>query len=163
MSTDDPAGHGHPYEPAKDPYAGAPAGPPPPPAPQAGLPPWLARSAADGRVVLASFGERLLARLVDLAVLLVPVVVGAGMFADDTTGAAGIALAAVVLGYEFAMLLTQGQQTVGKKVMKLRVVSAATGGRPADGRLFVRSVVYAAPPCMSVLGAVFGMSDGLCQ
>ncbi|WP_405013787.1 RDD family protein [Kitasatospora sp. NBC_01539] len=132
------------------------------------LPRWLTPRGYGGPVppgsrTLASFGERFLARLVDFAVLLVPSVVLFVLFGGRTPGLASLAMAVVTLGYEIGMMLAAGQQTVGKKVMRLRVVEADDGGRPADGRLWARSAVYAVPQSLSTVGAFFSLLDDLWQ
>ncbi|GAA1242506.1 hypothetical protein GCM10009665_36610 [Kitasatospora nipponensis] len=124
------------------------------------LPPWLSEPAygqhVPGTRTLASPGDRFLARLIDAAVLLIPVI----LVWTVVTAAAGyfvasILIGAIYAGYDALMLLTQNQQTVGKKAMKLRVVSLAHGGRPTDNELFVRAAVYGGPLVVYCLGNLF--------
>ncbi|MGW4802881.1 RDD family protein [Kitasatospora sp. NPDC004272] len=151
MSSSTPPGYGSP----QDPYGQYPQG--------AGLPGWLARTPpgvqpAPGTRVLAAPLDRFLARLIDLAVLLVPAVllfVVVGGFLYTLLGVV------VVVGYEAAMLLTQHGQTVGKKAMRLRVVSAAHGGRPTDTELLTRAGVYGGPSLIPVVGNLFSLVNCL--
>lgn len=117
---------------------------------------------APGTRQLASILDRFLARLIDLAVLLIPIflieVVAAAAVGQIVASILG---AALVFLYEIAMLLTQNQQTVGKKAMKLRVVSLATGGRPTDNELWTRAAVYGLPQAVYCLGSLFSLLDSL--
>jgi uncharacterized RDD family membrane protein YckC len=84
----------------------------------------------------ASFGERLLAALIDGAIFLVPLVV--------------LSLALRAFGYFLVILASlayyvylEGSpsgQTVGKKVMNIRIVDADTGGPIGYGRGAIRLV-----------------------
>ncbi|MFJ9950768.1 RDD family protein [Kitasatospora sp. NPDC091207] len=159
-----------PYDPqpgAGHPQAGHPQGTPgyPPPGypqtgpgyPQAGpgYPP-------PGSPALATPADRFLARLIDFGVLLIPLIV----IQLTVTAAAGSILSAVVgavvvFGYEAVMMLTQGQQSVGKKAMKLRVVSALHGGRPSDNDLWARSAVYGLPQALYCIGSLFSLVNVL--
>ncbi|MFD7900755.1 RDD family protein [Kitasatospora sp. NPDC059747] len=171
-------GYGVPQGPY-DPQPGGPGpGTPPPgygyPPPQGGypqgggyptsgpqLPPWLGAPnpygpTAPGTRVLANPGDRFLARLIDALVLLIPLLivqfaVAAAIGAIMSSIVSGI----VVFGYEALMMMTQDQQTVGKKVMKLRVVSVEHGGRPVDNDLWIRSAVYGLPQAVYCIGSLF--------
>lgn len=72
-----------------------------------------------------------------------------------------IATGALLFGYEAVMLLTQQCQTLGKKAMKLRVVSLAHGGRPADGELWTRAGVSMVGHAVYCLGTLFALLDVL--
>lgn len=154
MSTSDPAGFD------KDPYAQQPpygqTQPPgygaPQPGPEAGAP-------IPGAPQLAPLADRLVARLIDAAVLLIPTLLLAVILG---TSFLYYALAALVaFGYEAAMLLTQGGQTVGKKVMKLRIVDVAQGGRPADNAYLIRAAVYGLPNAVYCVGSLFTLVNVL--
>ncbi|MCC9308933.1 RDD family protein [Kitasatospora sp. RB6PN24] len=111
---------------------------------------------------LAGAADRFLARLIDGAILLVPVVLIQVLLST----AIGVWLAAVVdaaiyFGYEALMLLTQGQQSIGKKAMKLRVVDAAHGGRPTDNQLLARTAVFALPQAVYCIGSLFALVNVL--
>ncbi|MEU1423500.1 RDD family protein [Kitasatospora sp. NPDC005751] len=149
---------------------GAPGYPPPAQGyPQGGgqAPPWVGPTGPygpppPGSRTLATPADRFLARLIDLGVLLIPLIVLQLAF----TTVAGSILAAVigaliVFAYEAAMMLSQGQQTVGKKAMKLRVVSATHGGRPSDNELWTRSAVYGLPQAVYCVGSVFSLVNVL--
>ncbi|MFB6892106.1 RDD family protein [Kitasatospora sp. NPDC056327] len=108
---------------------------------------------------LAPIGERLVARLIDVAVLLVPTVL---LFAVLGASILYYVVAALVsFGYEAAMLVTQGGQTVGKKVMKLRVVDVAQGGRPAQNSLLIRAALYTLPNAVYCIGSLFALLNVL--
>ncbi|MFB7948777.1 RDD family protein [Kitasatospora phosalacinea] len=153
MSSNTPPGYG----PPQDPYGQYPQG--------AGLPGWLAPTPPPGAQpvpgtrVLAAPVDRFLARLIDTAVLLIPFVV----LAIATAGSALYYVLAgiVMVGYEGAMLLTQHGQTVGKKAMRLRVVSAAHGGRPTDNELWARAGVYGGPMVIPFVGGLISLVNCL--
>ncbi|MFJ4679378.1 RDD family protein [Kitasatospora sp. NPDC088783] len=152
MSSNTPPG----YEPSKDPYGqyaqGGQSGwlgPTPPPGAQA----------APGTRVLAAPVDRFLARLVDVAVLIVPLII-VNLISPGVLLYYVLA-AVVVVGYEGAMLTTQHGQTVGKKVLRLRVVDAAGGGRPADGQFWTRAAIYGGPNLVPVVGGLFSLVNCL--
>ncbi|MEY9946925.1 RDD family protein [Kitasatospora sp. GAS1066B] len=117
---------------------------------------------APGTRQLASAGDRFVARLIDLAVLIIPIFL-IEFVAATAVGSivASILGAALVFLYEIAMLLTQNQQTVGKKVMKLRVVSLAHGARPTDNELWTRAAVYGLPQAVYCIGSLFSLLNML--
>ncbi|WP_035805474.1 RDD family protein [Kitasatospora mediocidica] len=130
----------------------------------AGGPPWLATPGQYGGPprTMATAGDRFLARLIDLGVLIVPLFLIEFVIASGLGSiVSGIIGALLVFGYEAAMMLTQNQQTVGKKVMKIRVVSLAHGGRPVDNELWVRAAVYGLPSAVYCLGSLFALLDSL--
>ncbi|PYC87747.1 RDD family protein [Streptomyces tateyamensis] len=131
--------------------------------PVGGLPHWLLTPNPYGpQRILASPSDRFLARLIDWAVLIIPVIlVQFVIFASVGTFVSGIFSAVVVFGYEILMLLTQNQQTVGKKAMKLRVVSVATGQRPTDNELWARAAVYGLPSAVYCVGSLFNLVNVL--
>ncbi|WP_033213079.1 RDD family protein [Kitasatospora phosalacinea] len=144
--------------PGYDPYA---------PHPQGGTPAWLGPTPspgaqpAPGTRALAAPLDRFLARLIDGAVLLVPLVV---ISLITQAGFLYYVLAAVVLvAYDGGMLLTQQGQTIGKKAMRLRVVSAAHGGRPTDNELWTRAGVYGGPFLVPYVGGLFMLVNVLSQ
>ncbi|MBV6700197.1 RDD family protein [Kitasatospora aureofaciens] len=145
--------------------------PPPPPGgyPQgdAQLPPWLGAAnpygpPTPGTRTLANPGDRFLARLIDAAILLIPLIVVQFVIASAIGAILGSVVSAVVVfGYEAVMMLTQDQQSVGKKVMKLRVVSAEHGGRPTDNELWTRCAVYGLPQAAYCIGSLFSLVNVL--
>ncbi|MFI9274387.1 RDD family protein [Kitasatospora sp. NPDC052896] len=134
-----PGGYGQPSY-------GAPAGP--------GLP---------GTPVLASAGDRLLARLIDVAVLLIPVIVLYVIVASVNTFLYYVVMAALVTAYEGAMLSTQNGQTVGKKAMKLYVVNLADGQPVVGGTAWSRAAAYGLPQLVPCLGTLYSVLDVLWQ
>ncbi|MFE9421806.1 RDD family protein [Kitasatospora sp. NPDC006697] len=147
---------GDPYAQQQPPGYGYP--PPPPGYAQPGqVPPWLGAPnpygpPAPGTRTLAGPGDRFLARLIDGLILMIPFFIMESIL--------GYLVGAIVggliwFGYEGLMMLTQNQQTLGKKAMKLRVVSAAHGGRPTDNELWIRSAVYGLPQAVYCIGSLF--------
>ncbi|SDT82812.1 Uncharacterized membrane protein YckC, RDD family [Streptomyces sp. TLI_053] len=133
--------------------------------PQAGLPHWLGQpvgyggAPVPGSRQLAPIGERLVARLIDVAVLIVPTLL---VFAALGASILYYVVAGLLsFGYEAAMLLTQGGQTVGKKVMKLRVVDLGHGGKPAENALLTRAAVYTLPNAVYCIGSLFALVNVL--
>ncbi|MER6366349.1 RDD family protein [Kitasatospora sp. NPDC001527] len=108
---------------------------------------------------LAPIGERLVARLIDVCVLLVPTLLLFTIFGASILYYVVAAL--LSFGYEAAMLLTQGGQTVGKKVMKLRVVDLASGGKPAENSLLIRAALYTLPNAVYCVGSLFALLNVL--
>ncbi len=131
------------------------------------LPQWLSAPSpygppAPGTRMLASSADRFLARLIDFGVLLIPNVFLAAIIGlTSSSFLLYFTLGAVNFGYEIAMLLTQGGQTLGKKAMKIRVVSLTHGGRPADGEFWARAGVYSGPGAIYCLGSLFSLVNVL--
>ena len=123
---------------------------------------------APGGAPLAGFGDRILARLIDIAVLIVPTIVAELVAAvpfiimatagvDHPSGAAVFAtllgsfalfatlIVAVYYVYEVAMMHRTGQ-TLGKRALRIRVVREVDGG-PIDRAAATRRwlVAYVAP------------------
>ncbi|MGV9270634.1 RDD family protein [Kitasatospora sp. NPDC003701] len=143
---------------------GAPAGYP---QGDGGLPPWVGPASPygpppPGSRTLATAADRFLARLIDCGVLLIPLLVVQFVVATAVGSiVAAVIGAVVVFGYEAVMMLSQGQQSVGKKAMKLRVVSAVHGGRPSDNELWARSAVYGLPQAVYCIGSLFALVNVL--
>lgn len=87
-----------------------------------------------------TFGQRLVARLID-AVVALPLFAGAAALADGRVRVA-IGLVAVAL-YE-VFLVARGGQTLGKMAMSTRVVDRATGSPPGAGQAAARWLVLVA-------------------
>ncbi|MFC9326919.1 RDD family protein [Kitasatospora sp. NPDC057015] len=136
---------------------------------QAAWPQWLAAPGpyggppAPGTRALASPGDRFLARLIDFAVLLIPCVILWALVASTGSIALYLLLGLATFGYEIVMLLTQQGQTVGKKAMRIRVVSLQHGGRPTDGALWTRAALYGLPSAVYCVGSLFALVDVLWQ
>ncbi|MFJ5924181.1 RDD family protein [Kitasatospora sp. NPDC092948] len=170
---------------------GAPPPPPPPPgygeqqpgyggqpgygqqpgygAPQGQWPGWLAPPLppgvppTPGTRALATPVDRFVARFIDG--LIVGVVIG--IVSSVTVGFLGfgyfVLLAVGYVVYDGVMMTTQHCQTVGKKVMKLRVVGVATGARPTDNELWTRAGVLGGPLVLPFIGSLLFLVNGLSQ
>jgi uncharacterized RDD family membrane protein YckC len=168
MSTNDPSGYGYPSDPQQNPYGQQPYGaaPQPPYGQPQSTQPWPAwlgapipggGAPAPGTRSLASAADRFVARLIDFGVLLIPTILLYTIVAATSSILYYVLAAVLYFGYEIAMLLTQNQQTIGKKVMKLRVVSLSTGGRPTDNELWTRAAIFALPQAVYCLGSLFAL------
>ncbi|QDY76942.1 RDD family protein [Streptomyces qinzhouensis] len=157
---------GSPYGPGQGgPYGGAGGTPPPPyggspygggpyggtPDPLAGMPP------------LADFGRRLAARVIDALIIFIPLFIISLLAGGWSSGNSGddwnditsdlntgrqwlwslISLVAYV-GYDTLMVRKTGQ-TVGKKLLKLRVAMLNDGSTPNTGASFTRAAVLWVP------------------
>ena len=114
---------------------GAPPGPEPGSQPQQ---PVAYSSGSGPSGPRANFGQRLLAMLVDWLVLVVPVVV---LFLIFDPGIAYLLSIIVVFGYYIALQGGPTGQTVGKRVLSIRVVDFDTGTPIGYGRATVRMLV----------------------
>ncbi|MET8680456.1 RDD family protein [Streptomyces sp. NPDC004647] len=153
----DPYGGG-PYGPGggpgRDPYGGSPYGADP----LAGMPP------------LANRGKRLVARIIDGLLISIPV--GALMTlivggydptdTDDTAKSVSVqgTVLLVYLIYE-GLMLTNSGQTVGKKLMKVRVALLENGGVPAGSAGWIRAAVYTLPEFVPCCGFIFWLVNVL--
>ncbi|MFC1413392.1 RDD family protein [Streptacidiphilus sp. N1-12] len=164
MTTPEPPG-GNPYtdpyaDPpvAKNPYNGTPYGDPTP-APLPYYNPAGAGAPAPADMPpLGGLGERLVARIIDWVLMIVigtalatAVVLGSSI--DDVYIVAVSLLVASVLGfvYEGLMLSRSAGQTLGKRVMKLRVAVLADGSVPGGAPAWIRSAVYWLPGALTSL------------
>jgi uncharacterized RDD family membrane protein YckC len=178
MSGNQPPGNGNPqggqgdqnpYEKNPPPYPGSnPYGPPPSyptsPDPAHGQNPYgqpefgqAPPVGGGGMPPLATSGQRFLARLIDLGIFVVLFIVlwvALGVSASDT---GSLLLLELLVGggaflYEGLMLSGTGQ-TVGKKVMSIRVARLADGAAPGNAA-WVRAAVYSfigVVPCVGFI------------
>lgn len=110
---------------------------------------------------LASRARRLVARIVDALLIGVPVLLvfwplpGGGQ-AEGTAGAVGqqVVFVLAYLGYEGLMLTSSGQ-TVGKKLMRIRVAVLETGGVPQGRQGWSRAGIYSLPLLVPFFGTLF--------
>ncbi|MER0245535.1 RDD family protein [Streptomyces sp. HSW2009] len=140
---------GDPY--GGDPYGGAAD-------PLAGMPP------------LGGLGRRLVARIVDALIVAIPVSVimllSFGGYdptdPDDTakSSATSVVFALIYFVYEGLMLTSRGQ-TVGKKLMKLRVAMLSDGANPVGQPGWYRAGTYALPQIVPCCGFVFWLVNVL--
>ncbi|MFC7218501.1 RDD family protein [Streptomyces polyrhachis] len=159
-----PPGGGSPYDPPPShpggggPYGGAPYGGAPYGAPQdprlAGMPP------------LGGLGNRVVARIIDYLIISVPVSILAAIFSgfDDyeDTGTYGWSLFALLAYFVYeGVMLSKSGQTVGKKVMGIRVAMLQDGAVPTGGPAWIRSSVYHLPLLIPCLGWFFWLFNVL--
>ncbi len=99
--------------------------------------------------VVAPFGVRAGAFLIDLVLLNV-----VGYFLLERTGPdTGLGLAfAMELGYSLLLLASPAGQTVGMRVVGIRLVDAHTGGRVDVTRVLMRFLVAIASRLLCLLG-----------
>jgi uncharacterized RDD family membrane protein YckC len=102
----------------------------------------------------ATFGQRLLARLVDVLVLL-PAIIVIDLVAD---GRARIALGAIISGAYEIWMVSQRGQTVGKIALNTRIVDRSTGELPDTEHVVTRWLTTAAATLLTIavpdLGAI---------
>lgn len=139
----DPFGH--------DPHTGGPGGPDP----LAGMPP------------LAESGKRVLARIIDLVIVLIPaflldwltVGIHDNDFSTGRSAVGGVFTAGIGFLYEFLMTRATGQ-TVGKTTMGLRAAMLADGSVPTPNAAAARAAVLWLPAfcCSCVWFLVIGLT-----
>lgn len=155
----------------EDPYGGgSPGGGPYGSGPYASNPYGDMTGATDplaGMPPLASRGRRLLARIIDAVLIAIPVglIMGfaqGGWGSDDSGRTFGqqAVYTLVYLVYE-ALMLSNSGQTVGKKVMRIRVAVLADGAVPRGAPAWIRSVVYHLPPLVPCIGFIFWLMNVL--
>ncbi|GAA4850786.1 RDD family protein [Kitasatospora terrestris] len=166
---DTPPGYGAPYGAppggAGSPYgAGAPQGSPPPPGQPHGAP-YGAPGAGPvpGMPPLGSWPNRILARVIDFVLVEVVAVLVLLPFVnygrqDGWVGATWLGYG-LYLVYEGIMLSRDGQ-TVGKKVMKVRVAMLVDGSSPTPGAAWTRAATFIVP-ALICCGALWWPIDGL--
>ncbi|WP_067181166.1 RDD family protein [Microtetraspora niveoalba] len=166
--------------PGQNPYGSAPPPPPPgsypPPGPYGG--PQGAYGAPQGAPLppgvpapLAEWWERLVARIIDTLVFGVAYLILSAVFVFGTGGSflGGFLSALIAYGlytaYDYVLHSKDGQ-TVGKKIMKIRVV--ALGGAPLDSSVVMRrSAVYPGVlvlygiPVLGLLASLFALVTGV--
>ncbi|MDE0665141.1 MAG: RDD family protein [Acidimicrobiaceae bacterium] len=119
----------------------------------------MAMLGTGGAVELARPLTRLVARIIDGAILilvsLIPVLVGLYDLDDFTDEPLGLSLAltAVGLAYEVALVATRGQ-TLGKMAMKIKIIRASDGLLPGWDMSTVRWLVPAVP---GLVGLAFSL------
>lgn len=137
-----PPGDGNPYDPGYGFGGGGGGGPDP----LAGMPP------------LATSGKRVLARVIDLIIVLVPAGLldwaAGGVQGNDVTAArsavGGIFTAVIGFLYEWYMTKTTGQ-TVGKRLTGLRVAMLSDGSVPTTNAAAARAAILWIPAfCCSI-------------
>jgi uncharacterized RDD family membrane protein YckC len=115
-------------------------------------------------------GRRIAAALIDIGIMFVLLALVAGIFGNDTAGDASVEdkirggpsllFLALMFAY-FCVLEKQSGQTVGKRVMKLRVVGV-DGGPPAIGAVLIRNLVRVVDwlPFFYLVGAITVFATG---
>ncbi|HVK26038.1 MAG TPA: RDD family protein [Actinokineospora sp.] len=94
-----------------------------------------------GEVAVGTPGGRFLARLIDTVVAGVPAWLAATLFWPDALVMKLLIVLLVLVGYEFALVATRGA-TPGKSLLRIRIVSQATGDVPSAGDAFLRTLVF---------------------
>ena len=171
-SFEKPSAGGSPYENpyADNPYANGPQGNSPygnspyAAAPAAGPLPYGNPTADPTGAVhppmppLGGLGERLLARIIDWLLMLIPgfllgsaIVLGGSMGNRYLVIVANAVAALLGFVYEGLMLSTRGGQTIGKKVMRIRVAVLADGSAPVGGPAWIRAAVFWLPGTLASL------------
>jgi uncharacterized RDD family membrane protein YckC len=161
MSSDQPP-PGNPYDnppPAGSPYGGGPYGSPPPGGggggPYGGGPPGGRGEGPDplqGMAPLAPAGKRVLARVIDIIVVLVPAGLldwaAGGVHGSDWSAGrsaiGGVFTAGLGFLYEWYMTKSTGQ-TLGKKAMGLRAASLEDGSVPSTNACAARAAILWLP------------------
>jgi uncharacterized RDD family membrane protein YckC len=175
----EPPAYGDPYgsppppggQDARGPYGGGPyRGGPYDSGPYASNPYGDINGATDplaGMPPLASRGRRLLARIIDALLIGIPVglimTFAQGGWAGDDDGRAygqQAVYTLVYLVYE-GLMLTNSGQTVGKKLMRIRVAMLADGNVPRGTPGWLRAAVYSVPPLVPCVGFVFWLANVL--
>ncbi|MFJ2636380.1 RDD family protein [Streptomyces sp. NPDC087422] len=141
-----PGGPGGPGDP-NNPYGGAPQDP------LAGMPP------------LADGGKRVLARVIDVIIVLIPAGLldwaagGTDNFSSGKSAVGGAFFAVLGFLYEWFMTRSTGQ-TVGKKLMKLRVAMLENGSVPTSAAAGLRALVLWLPAfcCSCVWFVILGIT-----
>ncbi|WP_016908461.1 RDD family protein [Streptomyces xiaopingdaonensis] len=183
----DPPSGGHPPPGGGSPYGN----PPPPPDQGAGGPPQYGAGGGYGQgpysggpyearqdplagmPPLANRGKRLLARIIDAFVVGIPVgivmslAVGFDRGGNDVSAAQngqgywqqGVYLL-VYLVYE-GLMLSHGGQTVGKKLMRIRVAMLSNGAVPHGTPAWFRAGIYSLPVVVPCLGFLFWLLNVL--
>jgi len=127
---------------------------------------WAALASGE-QVELAGPGARLGARIIDaliiVAILLILsfTVLSRVVELDDSGGASaplGVILIATVIGiaYEVVLIAVRGQ-TLGKMIVKIKVVRADFGGVPGAGKSVIRWIIPAAVAWLPFLGALVSL------
>ena len=95
-----------------------------------------------GEVPLATYGGRILARLVDAVIVFVPIYFPLVFFVHGLLMSV-LVFSAVMVVYDAAFTARTGV-TPGKRIARIKVVRAATGVPPGWGRSVLRAVVLGA-------------------
>lgn len=115
-------------------------------------------------------GRRVVAAVIDVGIMFILLAVVAGIFGNETAAGASVGakirggpsvlFLALALAYFVAMERISGQ-TVGKRVMKLRVVGA-DGAPPTTGAVAIRNVVRFVDwlPFFYIVGAITLFATG---
>lgn len=130
----------------------------PPPAQQYSAPPTTTGASGPR----ANFGQRLVAFLIDLVIIIVAlgIVVGIAFAIDETLGTIAylLAIVAAYLYYAYFEGSPSGQ-TPGKKAMKIRVIDFNTGGPLGFGRGLIRGVARIPSQFLCYLGYLWMIWD----
>jgi uncharacterized RDD family membrane protein YckC len=139
----------------------------PPPPPGYGQPNWGQPSYGPPTGTLAEWPQRALGLVVDVAFVLVIVVVGIILSAilgavSSTLGLlVGLLVYVVALGYEILQLVKQGNtgQTIGKKIIGLKLVGESTGQPIGAGMSIIRYIAHFVDSLICYIGWLFPLWD----
>ncbi|MFJ7908807.1 RDD family protein [Kitasatospora sp. NPDC096204] len=164
---------GSPYgdqTPGQDPYGQSPYGQPPydqpPPGHGTGYGPGAYGTPGAGPVPgmppIGTWPKRILARLIDYALVQVIAVIVVGPFVDLSTRNGSTEAfwlgCAIYLVYE-ALMLSRDGQTLGKKAMKVRVAMLVDGNKPTPSAAWTRAAVFILPAVICC-AALWWIVDG---
>ena len=110
----------------------------------------------------ATFGQRLVAWLIDLVIIVIAlvVIVGIAFAIDETLGVVAYLLGIVGIFLYYAYFEgSPSGQTIGKKVMKIRVIDFNTGGPLGFGRGLIRGVARIPSQFLCYLGYLWMLWD----
>ncbi|WP_369696738.1 RDD family protein [Streptomyces sp. XD-27] len=117
---------------------------------------------------LASLPRRLLARIIDALIIGIPVslvmavLLGGFDPVNDNSEATAVSMVTVLVYFFYeGMMLTNSGQTVGKRLMRIRVAMLRDGSIPAGQPGWLRAAVYALPEVVPICGFVFWLINVL--
>jgi uncharacterized RDD family membrane protein YckC len=122
---------------------------------------------APGRLVYASFWQRVAAQLID-ALWMLPLafglaVIGSALRGGEDLSTGGEIMLNVICGLVVVIYWASRQATPGKRALGLRIVDADTGGTPPVGRLVARYLGYIVSGAPLGLGYLWMLWDDRSQ
>ncbi|MCE7011637.1 RDD family protein [Kibdelosporangium philippinense] len=108
----------------------------------------------DGEVPLATLGGRIVARLADFLILVVPIYVVLGFVLPDDTGTVILIALLGMVVYDTLSAARNGT-TPGKRMARIKIVRVDTGAPPGFLRAFARGLLALPLSVMPALTALF--------